>query len=163
MVLERVAGVDFREATLTYRANSQQSTHVPENQDNMKQDDAKHEAGRPASGPWCIGFSRFLTRSSAPGGLNVIRRQAWLFCRASSGVCLCWELEEPKGPKGSSNCFTVPNNLSSILLTSRYANPFPLRKDSALNNFWSIGTVPGSHFWSIGTVPRYKSTEAPRS
>ncbi|KAJ1475867.1 hypothetical protein T484DRAFT_3141887 [Baffinella frigidus] len=24
----------------------------------------------------------------------------WLFCRTSSGVRLCWELEEPQGPKG---------------------------------------------------------------
>jgi hypothetical protein len=33
-------------------------------------------------------------------GLDVIRKEAWLFCRASSGVRLCWELEEPtcKGP-----------------------------------------------------------------
>ena len=32
--------------------------------------------------------------------MNVIRKEAWLFCRTSSGVRLCWELEEPKGPKG---------------------------------------------------------------
>ena len=31
---------------------------------------------------------------------NVIRKEEWLFCRTSSGVRL-WELEEPKGPKGS--------------------------------------------------------------
>jgi len=29
----------------------------------------------------------------------VIREEAWLFCRISSGVRLCWELEEPSGPK----------------------------------------------------------------
>ena len=34
------------------------------------------------------------------GGLNVIRKEAWLFCKTSSGVRLCWELEEPQGPKG---------------------------------------------------------------
>ena len=33
--------------------------------------------------------------------LNEIRKVAWLFCRTSSGVRLCWELEEPKGPKKS--------------------------------------------------------------
>ena len=38
-------------------------------------------------------------RSSAPGSLNVTRKEAWLFCRTSFGVRLCWELEEPKGPK----------------------------------------------------------------
>ena len=34
------------------------------------------------------------------GGLDVIRKEAWPFYRTSSGVRLCWELEEPKGPKG---------------------------------------------------------------
>ena len=29
----------------------------------------------------------------------MIRKEAWLSCRTSSGVRLCWELEEPKGPK----------------------------------------------------------------
>ena len=56
----------------------------------------------------CIGYRgsvnatghRFLPRSSAPGGLNVIQKEAWLFCRTSSGVRLCWELKEAKGPKG---------------------------------------------------------------
>ena len=47
-----------------------------------------------------IPFSQFLPRSFAPGCLNVIRKEAWLFCRTSSGVRLCWELEEPKGPQG---------------------------------------------------------------
>jgi len=30
----------------------------------------------------------------------VIRKEAWTFYRTISGVRLCWELEEPKGPKG---------------------------------------------------------------
>ena len=34
------------------------------------------------------------------GGLDVIRKDAWSFYRTISGVRLCWELEEPKGPKG---------------------------------------------------------------
>ena len=33
------------------------------------------------------------------GGLDVIRKEAWPFHRTISGVRLCWELEEPKGPK----------------------------------------------------------------
>ena len=33
------------------------------------------------------------------GGLDVNRKEAWPFYRTSSGVRLCWELEEPKGPK----------------------------------------------------------------
>ena len=31
------------------------------------------------------------------GGLDVIRKEAWPFCRTISGVRLCWELEEPRG------------------------------------------------------------------
>ena len=34
------------------------------------------------------------------GGLDVIRKEAWRFYRTSSGVRPCWELEQPKGPKG---------------------------------------------------------------
>ena len=33
------------------------------------------------------------------GGADVIRNEAWPFYRTISGVRLCWELEEPKGPK----------------------------------------------------------------
>ena len=36
------------------------------------------------------------------GGLDVIRKEAWPFYRTISGVRLCWELEEPKGPEGRS-------------------------------------------------------------
>jgi len=38
--------------------------------------------------------------SSTIGGLDVIRKEAWRFCRTSSSIRLCWELEEPKGPQG---------------------------------------------------------------
>ena len=40
----------------------------------------------------------------------MIRKKAWPFYRAISGVRLCWELEEPKGPEGASRpteCFGV--------------------------------------------------------
>ena len=33
------------------------------------------------------------------GGPDVIPKEACSFYRTSSGVRLCWELEEPKGPK----------------------------------------------------------------
>ena len=36
------------------------------------------------------------------GGADVIRKEAWPFYRTISGVRLCWELEEPKGPKRRS-------------------------------------------------------------
>jgi hypothetical protein len=45
----------------------------------------------------------FLTRSSAPWGLNVIRKKAWLFCRTNSSVRLCWEHEKPKIPQGTGS------------------------------------------------------------
>ena len=34
------------------------------------------------------------------GGPDVIRKEAWPFYRTISGVRQCWELEQPKGPKG---------------------------------------------------------------
>ena len=33
----------------------------------------------------------------------MIKKEAWHFYRTSSGVRLCWELEEPKGPEGPSH------------------------------------------------------------
>ena len=44
-----------------------------------------------------------------PGVPDVIRKEACPFYRTSSGVRLCWELEEPKGPKGRS--VTSPHGL----------------------------------------------------
>ena len=38
------------------------------------------------------------------GGPGVIRKEAWSFYRTISGVRLCWQLEEPEGPKGSADC-----------------------------------------------------------
>ena len=53
-----------------------------------------HHALGAYSRPTCAGTNTWL------GGLNVIRKEAWPFYRTSSGVRLCCELEEPKGPKG---------------------------------------------------------------
>ena len=36
------------------------------------------------------------------GELDVIQKEAWPFYRTSSGVHLCWELEEPNGPTGAA-------------------------------------------------------------
>ena len=36
------------------------------------------------------------------GGPDVIRKEAWSFYRTISGARLCWELEEPKGPKATA-------------------------------------------------------------
>ena len=43
--------------------------------------------------------SPLLEKSQAVADDKLIRKEAWLFCRTSSGVRLCWELEEPEGPK----------------------------------------------------------------
>ena len=37
---------------------------------------------------------------SCTGGLDVIRKETWPSSRTTFGVRLCWELEEPIGPKG---------------------------------------------------------------
>ena len=72
---------------------------------------------RPTAGSWGSAFSckrgtpvrygvyfaRVTPRTidlADTGGSDVIPKEAWPFYRASSGVRLCWELEEAKGPKG---------------------------------------------------------------
>ena len=49
------------------------------------------------------GWGLILCRPLGTWGLDVIRKEAWPFYRTISGVRLCWELEEPKGPKGSGS------------------------------------------------------------
>ena len=49
------------------------------------------------------GFCRDPLNRGACG----IRKEAWPFYRTSSGVRLCWELEEPKGPKGMGRMAAV--------------------------------------------------------
>ena len=79
------------------RAATRISTGVPHLQENAPPED-------PTAGlsyaRLRIPFSRFLLRSSVQGGRHVIRKEAWSFYRTRSSVRLCWELEEPKGPKG---------------------------------------------------------------
>jgi hypothetical protein len=41
----------------------------------------------------------WLHSTNKTGGPDVIRKEAWSFYRTISGVCLSWELEEPKGPE----------------------------------------------------------------
>ena len=62
---------------------------------------------------------------------DVIRKEAWPFYRTSSGVRLCWELEEPKGPKGSilyAECSV--QSLGCQLVTARE------RESSMLTTYW---------------------------
>jgi len=56
----------------------------------------------------------------------VIRKEAWPFYRTISVVRLCWELEEPKGPKGT--ILGYPNHispLSPLILTDLTHPPTP--------------------------------------
>ena len=39
-------------------------------------------------------------RESGVLNLGICRKEAWSFYRTTSGVRLCWELEEAKGPQG---------------------------------------------------------------
>ena len=50
-------------------------------------------------------------------GLDVIRKEAWPFYRTSSGVRLCWELEEPKGPKVRTGYHGPSADLGSVCVT----------------------------------------------
>ena len=52
------------------------------------------------------------------GGPDVIRKKAWPFYKTISGVFLCWELKEPKGPKGSCKAFTEGNGCLFVLEVS---------------------------------------------
>ena len=42
-----------------------------------------------------------LTGKIGVSAADVIRKEAWPFYTTISGVRLCWELEEPKGPKAA--------------------------------------------------------------
>ena len=51
----------------------------------------------------------------------MIRKKAWPFYRTSPGVCLCWELEEPKRPEGSVvDCHTGirPTSIPQVAMGS---------------------------------------------
>ena len=57
------------------------------------------------------------------GGPDVIRKEAWRFYRTSSGVRLCWELKEPKGPQASgANVCRVLRLQSSRRFSERCLN-----------------------------------------
>ena len=56
-------------------------------------------------------------------GPDVIRKEAWPFYRTSSGVRLCWELEEPKGPKGRKEAWPFYRTISGIRLCWELEEP----------------------------------------
>ena len=81
---------------------------------------------------------RALTAHNHRGGLNVIRKEAWLFCRTSSGVRLCWELEEPKGPKGNA----IQQAMS---LTASLTGRSPLLEEIKSRDFSGRGSARAEH------------------
>ena len=62
------------------------------------------------------------------GGPGVIQKEAWPFYRAISGVRLCWELEEPEGPKGP------PPSSSTAPSPSASSRPTSYRGTSLIRN-----------------------------
>ena len=57
-----------------------------------------------------------LRAAGGRGGLAyVIRKEAWPFYTTISGVRLCWELEEPQGPKRPTGAATVASALRGAL------------------------------------------------
>ena len=58
----------------------------------------------------------------------MIRKEAWSFYRTSSGVRLCWELEEPKGPKGLGG---IGSSLKVLKAGCGQRDP-AIRKDAGL-------------------------------
>ena len=65
----------------------------------------------------------------------MIRKEAWSFYRTISGVRLCWELEEPKGPKG----FLCTGGLDVI---RKEAWPF-YRTISGVRLYWELEEPKG--------------------
>ena len=59
---------------------------------------ARHEPPGPNSHPFGVALLAGSAAILCAGGLDVIRKEAWSVYRIISGVRLCWELKEPKGP-----------------------------------------------------------------
>jgi hypothetical protein len=98
----------------------------------------------------------------------VIRKEAWPFYRTTSGVRLCWELEEPEVPKGPSvQC--SGGSLHRIFLTLFVPQPSALAPLSCcarlfpptcqiflehnLRNWQTGQTSSGSHTAAPPTLP----------
>jgi len=67
-----------------------------------------------------------LREARCRGGPDVIRKAAWPFYRTISGVRLCWELEEPKGPQGSV-AFRHDQSCAAMPGTRKYVHAHQVR------------------------------------
>ena len=108
-----------------------------------------------------------LPRYSVQGGPGVIRKEAWSFYRSNSGVRLCLELEEPKGPKGGMH-WTIVSHLPPSLphplpLASRCRGTSLIRKRTPLGPYRRPvpGVLGGSQGGGIFLWARYPCTPAP--
>ena len=64
------------------------------------------------------------------GGPGVIRKEAWPFYRSVPGVRLCWELEEPRGPKGPKrNATTLKHCDPTQAKTGKTLGILPVQDD----------------------------------
>jgi len=71
-------------------------------------------------------------RSLPTGGLDVIRKEAGPSYITISGVRLCWELEEPKGPKGPVLTHTHTHTHAPVRDCSYAEHPLGIRRQSLL-------------------------------
>ena len=69
----------------------------------------------------------------------MIRKEAWPFYRTSSGVCLCWELEEPKGPKGLCTVCTSGDRGANAPVSGKGNN------QPGASGRWSLGHFCAAH------------------
>ena len=60
---------------------------------------------------------------------GVIRKEAWSFYMTIFGVHLCWELEEPKGPKGRIKSKT-PTIMCFFLVNALYRGTYAIVGDA---------------------------------
>ena len=78
------------------KSESESERERAKNRDKQRETDRETQGQRDRD----TGTERF--EEGAPASLRRARKEAWPFCRTISGVRLCWELEEPKGPKGTT-------------------------------------------------------------
>ena len=90
--------------------------------------------------------ARLGTRRPSPRysvwGLDVIRKGSWSFYRTISNVRLCWELEEPRGPKVKVACSTWARNpfymnILDVTAVERAWNTYASQKPD-----YSLGVSP---------------------
>ena len=73
-------------------------------------------------------------------GPDVIRKEAWPFYRTISGVRLCWELEEPKGPKNVARSLACHCALSTRGPNAHGARPVHSKSSRQLSGSGPVGS-----------------------